>query len=129
MVGTGDDTLRGDTTLAQGSQGLGDAVRQLEADLARVREDRALAPRTARLLGGGVPKMAKKLAEEAVEVALDAVRGERRAVIAETADLLYNLVVLLDGLGIRSEEVWAEMERRRRMFGIAEKLRKPSDDG
>ncbi|HEY0411413.1 MAG TPA: phosphoribosyl-ATP diphosphatase [Candidatus Dormibacteraeota bacterium] len=115
--------------MASSPRGIGDAVRQLEADLARVRKGSAVAPRTARLLGGGVPKMAKKLAEEAVEVALDAVRGERRAVVAETADLLYNLVVLLDTMGIRSEEVWAEMERRRQLFGIAEKLRKPNDDG
>src|SRR5689334_14110443 len=116
-------------TSATSPHGVVDAVRQLETDLARVREGSAAAPRTTRLLGGGVPKMAKKVAEEAIEVALDAVRGERRAVVAEAADLLYDLVVLLDELGIRSEEVWAEMERRRQLFGIAEKLRKPGDDG
>lgn len=104
---------------------LADSVSQLEADLARVRADPAFAPRTARLLQASVTKAAKKLAEEAVEMALDAVRGDKPAVIAEAADLLYNFVVLLDRTGITSEEVWAEMERRRATFGIAAKLPKP----
>jgi phosphoribosyl-ATP pyrophosphohydrolase len=59
-----------------------------------------------------------------VEVALDAVRRDRPAVVAETADLLYNLVVLLNELGIEPDEVWAEMARRRELRGIAEKLPK-----
>ncbi len=105
---------------------LADALGQLEADLARVRADPALAPRTARLLEASVTKAGKKLAEEAVEVALDAVRGDRRAVIAETADLLYNLFVLLDRTGIRSDEIGAEMHRRRTAYGIAAKLPKPA---
>ena len=104
---------------------LADAVRQLEADLARVRAKPSLAPRTARLLEASVGKAAKKLAEEAVEMALDAVRGDKAAVVAEAADLLYNFVVLLDRTGIGSEEVWAEMNRRREAFGIAAKLPKP----
>ncbi len=58
-------------------------------------------------------------------MALDAVRGDKAAVVAEAADLLYNFVVLLDRTGIGSEEVWAEMNRRREAFGIAAKLPKP----
>ena len=50
--------------------------------------------RTARLLRAGRAKMAKKLAEEAIEVVLDATNGNREAVVRESADLLYNLVVL-----------------------------------
>lgn len=105
---------------------LADALRQLETDLARVRAEPALAPRTARLLEASVSKAAKKLAEEAVEMALDAVCGDKAAVIAEAADLLYNFVVLLDRTGISSEEVWAEMNRRHETFGIAAKLPKPA---
>ncbi len=45
-------------------------------------------------MAGGIAKMAKKVGEEAVEVGLDAVAGDRTAVIAESADLIYNLVVL-----------------------------------
>ena len=69
-------------------------------------------------------KMAKKLAEEATEVALEAVQGKRQAVISESADLLYNLCVLWAALGVRPDEVWRELARREQMMGIAEKLPK-----
>lgn len=82
------------------------------------------ASRTAKLLGEGTAKMAKKLAEEAVEVGLDAVQGNREATIRESADLLYNLTVLWAECGITPEDVYAEMDRRERMLGIAEKLPK-----
>jgi len=80
--------------------------------------------RTARLMRAGRGKMAKKLAEEAVEVAIDALHGSRDAVVRESADLLYNLVVLWVSLGVRPEDVWAEMKRRERLLGMAEKLPK-----
>jgi len=111
---------------ADGRDALARAIDRLERDLALVRADPGRAPRTARLLEEGVAKMAKKVGEEAVELALDAVAGERRAVIGETADLLYHLVVLLDALGVGWGEVGEELERRRTRLGIAEKLPKPS---
>jgi phosphoribosyl-ATP pyrophosphohydrolase len=80
--------------------------------------------RTARLLAAGPAKMAKKLAEEAVEVVIDALDGQTDAVVRESADLLYNLVVLWVHAGVRPDDVWAEMNRREEMFGIAEKLLK-----
>ena len=80
--------------------------------------------RTAKLFQAGRAKMAKKLAEEAVEVVIDAMHGHPEAVVRESADLLYNLVVLWVHAGVRPEEVWAEMHRREMMFGIAEKLPK-----
>jgi phosphoribosyl-ATP pyrophosphohydrolase len=80
--------------------------------------------RTARLLRAGRSKMAKKLAEEAVEVVIDAMNGHSDAVIRESADLLYNLVVLWVASGVHPDDVWAEMERRERLLGIAEKLPK-----
>ena len=80
--------------------------------------------RTARLIRAGRSKIAKKLGEEAVEVVIDAMHGDRDAVTKESADLLYNLVVLWVSTGVRPEEVWAEMKRREDMFGIAEKLPK-----
>jgi phosphoribosyl-ATP pyrophosphohydrolase len=84
--------------------------------------------RTARLLRQGRAKMAKKLAEEAVEVVIDAMHGSRDAVIKESADLVYNLVVLWVSAGVQPKEVWKEMDRRERLFGIAEKLPKePSE--
>jgi phosphoribosyl-ATP pyrophosphohydrolase len=80
--------------------------------------------RTARLMRAGRAKMAKKLAEEAVEVVIDAMHGDRDAVVRESADLLYNLVVLWVSAGVHPDDVWAEMDRRERMLGIAEKLPK-----
>jgi phosphoribosyl-ATP pyrophosphohydrolase len=80
--------------------------------------------RTAQLLRSGRAKIAKKLAEEAIEVVIDAVHGQRDAVIRESADLMYNLVVLWVASGVRADDVWSEMERRERLLGIAEKLPK-----
>jgi phosphoribosyl-ATP pyrophosphohydrolase len=80
--------------------------------------------RTAKLFQHGPSKMAKKLAEEAIEVVIDAVNGDGPAVVRESADLLYNLTVLWASAGVRPEDVWREMERRERLLGIAEKLPK-----
>src|SRR3974377_1765375 len=80
--------------------------------------------RTARLFQRGPTKMAKKLAEEAIEVVIDAIHGDPEAVIRESADLLYHLTVLWASAGIRPEDVWCEMARREDMLGIAEKLPK-----
>src|ERR1700676_711088 len=80
--------------------------------------------RTARLFQRGPAKMAKKLAEEAIEVVIDAVNGNTPAVIRESADLLYNLTVLWASAGVRPEDVWREMQRREHLLGIAEKMPK-----
>jgi phosphoribosyl-ATP pyrophosphohydrolase len=101
-----------------------DRIVQLETAVAGVRDGRKASPRTARLLAGGVPRMAQKVAEEATEVVIEAVRGERSAVINESVDLLYNLVVLWSELGISASEIWAEMDRRQALLGMAEKLPK-----
>ena len=96
-----------------------------------VRAARAADPgksRTARLLRAGRSKVAKKLAEEAVEVVIDAMAGQSDAVVRESADLLYNLVVLWVTSGVHPKDVWTEMERRERMMGIAEKLPKDRVD-
>jgi phosphoribosyl-ATP pyrophosphohydrolase len=80
--------------------------------------------RTAKLLRAGRSKMAKKLAEEAIEVVIDAMTGEREPVIRESADLLYNLVVLWVSADVNPQDVWDEMSRRERLFGLAEKVPK-----
>src|SRR6201997_5694918 len=80
--------------------------------------------RTAKLFQQGPSKMAKKLAEEAIEVVIDAVNGDYQAVVRESADLLYNLTVLWAAAGVRPEDVWQEMERREDLLGIAEKMPK-----
>lgn len=81
-------------------------------------------PRTARLTAAGRQKMAKKLVEEAGEAALAAAVADREELIAESADLLYHLMVLLASLQVAPEEVWAEMQAREAAYGLAEKRAK-----
>ncbi len=104
-----------------------DRISNLAEAIADVRYGRRLSPRTTKLLAAGVPKMAQKVIEEAAEVAIDAVRGERGAVVAESVDLLYNLVALWSALDVMLDDVWAEMDRRERLLGMVEKLPKPGD--
>jgi phosphoribosyl-ATP pyrophosphohydrolase len=101
--------------------------RLYQAVVAAKRSDPATS-RTARLLRSGRGKMAKKLAEEAIEVVIDAMNGQTDAVIKESADLLYNLVVLWVAAGVHPKDVWDEMDRRERLMGIAEKLPKNAVD-
>ncbi len=67
------------------------------------------------------PLAAKKMAEEAVETALAAVQGDRAAVIAESADLIYHWLAVLAGAGIGLDEVAAALEAREGTSGVAEK--------
>lgn len=103
---------------------MSDPIEQLYAQVLAAKTHDPLSSRTAKLVHEGVQKMAKKLAEEALEVSLDAIGGNRDAIIRESADLIYNLVVLWAGTGIAPAEVWGEMDRRERLLGIAEKLPK-----
>ena len=103
---------------------MADSVTRLYHAALACRYDDPSTSRTARLLRSGRCKMGKKLAEEAVEVILDSVHGDREAVIKESADLIYHLVVLWIATGIRPEDVWKEMDRRERLLGIAEKVPK-----
>jgi phosphoribosyl-ATP pyrophosphohydrolase len=101
-----------------------DSVSRLYEAVLAARESDPTKSRTARLLRQGRAKMAKKLAEEAVEVVIDAMHGQAEAVVRESADLIYNLVVLWVAAGIHPDQVWDEMKRRERLFGIAEKIPK-----
>ena len=67
---------------------------------------------TARLFERGTHKIAQKVGEEAVEVVIEAVRGRKRRLVEESADLLYHLVVAWADAGVRPEDVWAELEQR-----------------
>ena len=80
---------------------------------------------SARLLARGTDKIAQKFGEEAVECLIEAVAGNRAALITESADVLYHLIVMWVNAGVRAEEVWAELERREGMSGIAEKAARP----
>jgi phosphoribosyl-ATP pyrophosphohydrolase len=103
---------------------MSDSLERLYQAVLAARDLDPAVSRTARLFQRGPAKMAKKLAEEAIEVVIDAVNGKTDAVVRESADLLYNLTVLWAAAGVKPEDVWREMERREEMLGIAEKLPK-----
>ena len=67
---------------------------------------------TARLLSRGVEKISQKLGEEAVETVIEAINGKRKAVVSESADLLYHLLVLLQNEGLSLQEVVACLQAR-----------------
>jgi phosphoribosyl-ATP pyrophosphohydrolase len=103
---------------------MSDSIERLYRAVRAARTADPATSRTARLLQAGRHKIAKKLAEEAMEVVIDVLRGHPEAAIKESADLVYNLVALWVDAGIEPSQVWAEMNRRERLFGIAEKLPK-----
>jgi phosphoribosyl-ATP pyrophosphohydrolase len=76
---------------------------------------------SARLLSRGTAKVAQKFGEEAVECLIEAVAGNRDAVVAESADVLYHLIVLWVSADVSPDEVWAELKRREGVSGITEK--------
>jgi len=82
---------------------MSDSIARLYQAAYACRNDDPSTSRTARLLRSGRSKMAKKLAEEAIEVVLDSMLGDRDAVVKESADLIYHLVVLWIASGIRPE--------------------------
>ncbi len=76
---------------------------------------------TRKLLDAGVEKCAKKLGEEATETVIAATAGAKEQVVAESADLLYHLLVVLKSRGVDLSEVYAELEKRTAQSGLEEK--------
>src|SRR5436305_10273846 len=82
---------------------------------------------TRKLLDKGVGHCAKKLGEEAVETAIAAVSEDRNRLIAEAADLLYHLLVVLEARDVTLEDVEAALAARRAQSGLQEKASRPRD--
>ena len=76
---------------------------------------------TRRLLDQGVDQCAKKLGEEAIETILAAIAEDRERLIAETADLIYHLLVVLAARGVALADVEAELGKRTKQSGLEEK--------
>ncbi|MFD1329839.1 phosphoribosyl-ATP diphosphatase [Mycoplana ramosa] len=99
------------------------------ADLERIVAERSGASPdeswTARLVAAGQPKAAKKLGEEAVETVIAAIESDRAALVSESADLLYHLMVVLRIGGVALVDVMDELARRTGQSGIAEKAGRP----
>lgn len=83
---------------------------------------------TAKLFAKGETKIAQKLGEEAVETVIEAVRGDNAALAAESADLLYHLLALWAARGVTPDEVWAALEARQGVSGLAEKAARQDND-
>jgi phosphoribosyl-ATP pyrophosphohydrolase len=79
---------------------------------------------TAKLLKEGAERAAQKMGEEALETALAAAVGRRAAVVSESADLLYHLLVLWAATAVKPAEVWAELARREGTSGLDEKAQR-----
>jgi phosphoribosyl-ATP pyrophosphohydrolase len=79
---------------------------------------------TARLMARGLEKLAQKLGEEATEAVIEAVKGDAPKLILESADVLYHLLALWATLGIKPDQVWAELARREGVSGLAEKAKR-----
>jgi phosphoribosyl-ATP pyrophosphohydrolase len=76
---------------------------------------------TARLFSRGRQQIAKKLGEEAVEVLVEGVRGDRPKLVLESVDLLYHLLTLWAATNVKPKTVWTELARREGMSGNAKK--------
>ncbi|MBN8501285.1 MAG: phosphoribosyl-ATP diphosphatase [Sphingomonadales bacterium] len=98
-----------------------DSLSRLAATIAERRGADPESSWVARLHQRGVPVMARKLGEEAVETVIAALSGTREELIGEAADTLFHLLVLLDAKGVSLAEVCAELDRREGTSGIAEK--------
>ena len=91
---------------------------------ARIAERAAASPDeswTAKLLAAGPERAAKKFGEEAVEAVIAAVKGDRAELIAESADVLYHLLVVLKARDVALQDVLSQLEARTARSGLAEK--------
>jgi phosphoribosyl-ATP pyrophosphohydrolase len=98
-----------------------DTLSRLAATIAARRDADPETSWVAKLHARGVPVIARKLGEEAIETVIAALSGSREELVGEAADTLFHLLVLLDAKGVRLDEVLAELERREGTSGIAEK--------
>ena len=98
-----------------------DSLSRLAATIAARRGADPETSWVAKLNARGVPVIARKLGEEAIETVVAALSGSREELIGEAADTLFHLLVLLDAKGVSFAEVLAELDRREGTSGIAEK--------
>ncbi|CAA9498884.1 MAG: Phosphoribosyl-ATP pyrophosphatase [uncultured Sphingomonadaceae bacterium] len=98
-----------------------DTLGHLESTIAARADADPATSYVAKLRAAGLPRVAQKLGEEAVELVIAALSADREAVRGEAADLLFHLLVLLGEAGVPLAEVLAELDRREGVSGLAEK--------
>jgi phosphoribosyl-ATP pyrophosphohydrolase len=101
---------------------MSDVLARLEATIrARAESGDTTGSHTARLLAKGPEKCAEKFGEEAIEAIIEAVKGDREKLAAETADVLYHMLVMLASRGVSLADALAVLEGREGRSGVAEK--------
>ena len=104
---------------------MSDILSRLDAVIAaRKASGDAESSHTARLLAKGPSKCAEKFGEEAVEAVIAAAERDRAGLVAESADVLFHMLVMLRAQDITLDEVLAELERREGVSGVEEKARR-----
>ncbi|MXO85963.1 phosphoribosyl-ATP diphosphatase [Altererythrobacter aurantiacus] len=98
-----------------------ETLERLEATIAARKSADPDSSYVAKLNAGGLPLMARKLGEEAVETVVAALDGSDEELVGESADLIFHLAVLLSARGLSLSDVMAELDRREGVSGIAEK--------
>ena len=98
-----------------------DTLARLEGTIASRRTAEPETSYVAQLNARGVPVMARKLGEEAVEAAIAALAGSREELVGEAADVIFHLMVLLADAGVSLDDVRAELARREGVSGHEEK--------
>ncbi len=113
--------LKGAQDLPVGSLASAEVLNRLWSVILKRRSADPSVSHSARLLSRGTAKVAQKFGEESVECLIEAVGGNSQALVAESADVLYHLLVLWVSCGVEPAMVWAELERREGVSGVAEK--------
>ncbi|MDP8916682.1 MAG: phosphoribosyl-ATP diphosphatase [Pseudomonadota bacterium] len=103
------------------TQALAEQLRRLAETIAARADADPASSYTAKLLSEGPARAAKKLGEEAVELAIAAAQGDRVAVASESADLLYHWLALLQACGVSPDEVAEALAAREGRSGLEEK--------
>ena len=103
---------------------MADSLERLFAAVNDLKKADPARSRTARLMRSGRSKIAKKLGEEAVEVVIAALSQGKKALVGESADLLYHLLVVLESREVDLDDVFEELERRMALTAVGEKRQK-----
>jgi phosphoribosyl-ATP pyrophosphohydrolase len=103
---------------------MNDALQRLFATIESRRSADPAVSYVAKMLGKGPAKIAKKVGEEGVEVAIAATQNAKESTVRESADLVFHLMLLWAAMGITPADVMAELERREGVSGIEEKKKR-----
>ena len=104
-----------------------DSLTRLETTILARREADPATSYVAKLRAKGLPKMAQKLGEEAVETIIAALGGDDQELTGEAADLLFHLITVLAERGVTLADVYAELDRREGVSGLDEKAARPKE--